>query len=83
MPSATTFRTPAQVVSRHWRAGCKEILHAQFGGGPTEQARATETSLAAYPTSWTAWRALEMMAQQRLRLLLNSNREGIYRASVL
>jgi len=51
MPSAKTLRTPAQVVRRHWRAGCKESLHAQFGGGPTEKARATETSPAAYPTS--------------------------------
>jgi hypothetical protein len=25
-------------------------LQARFGGGPTEKARATETSLAAYPT---------------------------------
>ncbi len=37
MPSATTLRTPAKVVSRHWRAGCKESLHAQFGEGPTEK----------------------------------------------
>ncbi len=51
MPSAKTLQTPAQVVCRHWRAGCKESLHAQFGGGPTEKARTSETSPAAYPTS--------------------------------
>jgi len=61
MPSATTLRTPAQVVSRHWRAGCKESLHAQFGEGPTEKGHANGTSPTVYSTSWTAWRALEMI----------------------
>jgi hypothetical protein len=34
----------------HWRAACGESLQARFGGGPTEKARATGTSPAAYPT---------------------------------
>ena len=51
MPSATTLRTPARVVCRHWRAGGKESLHAQFGEGPMEKGRACVTSPAAYSTS--------------------------------
>ncbi len=34
----------------HRRAACGESLQARFGGGPTEKARATGTSPAAYPT---------------------------------
>ena len=31
-----------------------ESSHARFGGGPTEKARASGTSPAAYPTRWEA-----------------------------
>ena len=34
----------------HWRAACGESSQARFGGGPTEKARATGTSPAAYFT---------------------------------
>ncbi len=37
----------------HRRAACGESLQARFGGGPTEKARATGTSPAAYPTRET------------------------------
>jgi hypothetical protein len=34
----------------HWRAGCGESSHAQFGGGPMEKDWVPGTSPAAYPT---------------------------------
>ena len=39
----------------HRRAACGESLQARFGGGPTEKARATGTSPAAYPTLTGGW----------------------------
>ena len=48
-PRWTAHRT-AGLGMNHGRAACRESLQARFGGGPTEKARTTETSPAAYPT---------------------------------
>ena len=69
MPSATTLRTPAKVVSRHWRAGCKESLHAQFGEGPTEKGRANGTSPAVYSTSRTPCRDCGLRPKDKTAVL--------------
>jgi transposase len=46
-PKPTHYRP---LCGGHWRAGCGESSHAQFGGGPMEKGRLSGTSPAAYPT---------------------------------
>src|SRR4051812_38554308 len=45
-----TADTTRRLGVNHRRAACGESLQARFGGGPTEKARTTGTSPAAYPT---------------------------------